>query len=83
MIEEIRTLLETTLAPEFVDVTSDGSHFQIVAVSSIFQGLRSLQRQQKVYALVSDKIADGSIHALSIKAYTPAEWKQASKFQLS
>ncbi len=80
MIEQIKTLVEAALTPEHLEVTGDGSHFQVTVVSEIFEGLRPVQRQQKIYALVSDQIADGSLHALSIKTYTGDEWKKASKF---
>ncbi|HFB67094.1 MAG TPA: BolA family transcriptional regulator [Aeromonadales bacterium] len=80
MIDDIRTLIENNLNPDFIDVTGDGSHFQIVIVSDAFAGLNAVKRQQKIYALVSDKISDGSIHAVSIKTHTPEEWKKVSKF---
>ncbi len=80
MISKIQTLIESALQPDHLEVTGDGSHFQVVVVSEQFAGLRAVQRQQKIYALVSDQIADGSIHALTIKTYTTEDWKQASKF---
>jgi acid stress-induced BolA-like protein IbaG/YrbA len=80
MINQIKSLVETALTPDHLEVTGDGSHFQITVVAEVFEGLRAVQRQQKIYALVSEQIADGSIHALSIKTYTGDEWKQASKF---
>jgi acid stress-induced BolA-like protein IbaG/YrbA len=80
MISTIETLIEDSIKPEHLDVTGDGSHFQVIVVSNQFDGLRAVQRQQKIYALVNQQIADGSIHALTIKTYTAAEWKQASKF---
>ncbi len=80
MIDKIRTLIENNLKPEFINVSGDGSHFQITVVTDEFNDLNAVKRQQKIYALVADKIADGSIHALSIKAHTPEEWKKVSKF---
>ena len=37
------------------------------------RGLRPVRRQQLVYAAVNDLIRDGSLHAINIKALTPAE----------
>lgn len=53
------------------------SHFKVVVVSDLFEGLRLVQRHQKVYAAVNDLLAagGGSIHALAIHAYTPIEWQ--------
>ena len=50
------------------------SHFKVVIVSSQFDGLRPVQRHQKVYAAVGDLIAPSRIHALAIHAYAPSEW---------
>ena len=80
MISQIQILIEDAIHPEHIEVTGDGSHFQVIVVSDSFDGLRAVQRQQKIYALVNQQITDGSIHALTIKTYTAKEWKQASKF---
>jgi len=81
MIQYIENLLQTsTLSPEHLDVSGDGSHFQVIVVSDSFKELSSLKRQQEIYKLLGEKISDGSIHALSIKAFTLDEWQKASKF---
>ncbi|NJM33194.1 MAG: BolA/IbaG family iron-sulfur metabolism protein [Limnobacter sp.] len=51
----------------------DGQHFEAVVVSSTFEGLRPVQRHQKVYAALGDRMR-AEIHALSMKTLTPAEW---------
>lgn len=50
------------------------SHFKLTIVSTVFAGLRPVQRHQKIYAAVGDLIAPERIHALAIHAYTPEEW---------
>lgn len=50
------------------------SHFKVTIVSDAFQGLRLVQRHQKVYALAGDLLAPSKIHALAIHAYTADEW---------
>ena len=50
------------------------SHFKVVIVSDAFQGLRSVQRHQKIYAAVGDLLAPSKIHALAIHAFLPEEW---------
>lgn len=54
------------------------SHFKVVVVSSQFDGLRLVQRHQKVYGAVGDLIAPSRIHALAIHAYAPDEWTGAA-----
>lgn len=80
--QEIETLLKTELGLAEVHVKSDGSHFQIIAVSDKFEGMSRVKKQQMIYAPLSDKIADGSMHALSIKTFSEQEWQRESKFNL-
>ena len=56
-----------------VSVTEEGGHYTIHAVGAQFDGLRAVKRQQLVYAVVADLIAVGTIHAVNIRAKTPAE----------
>ena len=51
------------------------SHFKVVIVSDAFQGLRSVQRHQKIYAAVGDLLAPSKIHALAIHAFLSSEWQ--------
>lgn len=53
----------------------DGQHFEAVVVSPSFEGLRLVQRHQKVYAVLGDRMR-AEIHALSMKTLTPAEWAE-------
>ena len=52
------------------------SHFKVTVVSAAFEGLRAVQRHQKIYALAAELLSanGGTIHALAIHAYTPTEW---------
>jgi acid stress-induced BolA-like protein IbaG/YrbA len=81
-LEQIESLLKESLELEEVLVKSDGSHFNITAVGECFDGLTRVKQQQLVLKLLADKIADGSMHAVTIKAYTPAAWAKDKKLQL-
>ena len=48
------------------------SHFNITVVSAAFEGQGRVQRQRVVNAALRDELA-GPVHALSIRALTPAE----------
>ena len=48
------------------------SHFNLTVVSDAFEGQARVQRQRAVNALLREEMA-GPVHALSIKALTPAE----------
>jgi len=71
--EDIVSLIRQGLATTTVEVESeDNTHFAALVVSEAFDGLRPLQRHQLVYRALGDKMG-GEIHALSIRALTPAE----------
>ena len=71
----VKTLLESHLEDCEVQVQGEGNHYDITAVGALFDGLRPVKKQQLVYAALSDHIADGSIHAVNIRTFTPAEWQ--------
>ncbi|NJD32047.1 MAG: BolA/IbaG family iron-sulfur metabolism protein [Gammaproteobacteria bacterium] len=57
-------------------LTDDDTHFEAVVIAPQFEGRRSLQRHQLVYATLGARMGR-EIHALTIEAYTPAEWQAA------
>lgn len=75
---DIRNLLSDTFPGCEVVVSADGNHVDITVIGEVFDGLRPVQRQQRVYAVLREAIASGVIHAVNMKTYTPAEW-QASQ----
>ena len=50
----------------------DGAHFEATIVSAEFEGKSRVQRHQRVYAALGDRMRE-EIHALSMKTLTPAE----------
>ena len=56
-------------------VQGEGANYDIEVIGEVFEGLRPVKKQQLVYAALNDNIADGSIHAVNIRTYTPAEWQ--------
>ena len=70
---EIENLIRASLNIADIDVSSaDNVHFEAVVVSADFEGKRAVQRHQLVYASLGDHMR-ADIHALSIRALTPAE----------
>lgn len=79
---EIETLLKDALNLTEVHVKGDGSHFTIIAVSDAFNEMSRVERQRAVYAPLADKIADGSMHAISIKTFSEKDWQRERQFHL-
>ena len=75
--EALQKILSEKLTDCEVNVTGDGYHYEVVAIGERFQGLSLVKKQQEVYACINDLIADGTVHAVSIKTYTPSEWAAA------
>jgi acid stress-induced BolA-like protein IbaG/YrbA len=73
----VQQSIVANLPCEHCAVQGDGAHFEAVIVSAAFAGLRTVQQHQKVYAALGDKMRE-EIHALSMKTYTPEQWKQIS-----
>jgi acid stress-induced BolA-like protein IbaG/YrbA len=75
--QEVTSLIEAGLPDAQVRVESDDdTHFSAVIVAAAFEGKRSLQRHQLVYAALGPRMGR-EIHALTSQAYTPAEWQGA------
>ncbi len=77
--EQLQTLIAAGLPCEHLHVEGDGRHWYATLVSAEFEGKRLIQRHQRVYATLGEKIKTDEVHALSMKTYTPAEWQVASK----
>lgn len=73
MIEDLQARIEKAIADADVDVTGEGNRFEIRVVAEGFEGLSRVKRQQAVYAAIGDLIASGAVHAVTIRALTPAE----------
>jgi acid stress-induced BolA-like protein IbaG/YrbA len=74
--QDVKDLLENQLAECEIRVEVDGSHVNIIAVGNIFEGKRTVQRQQLVYAALQEQIASGVIHAVNMKTFTLEEWQE-------
>jgi acid stress-induced BolA-like protein IbaG/YrbA len=74
--ETVQAILAEGMPCQHVAVEGDGHHFNAVIVSAEFAGRNRVQRQQRVFAVVGEKMEKNEIHALSMKCYTPEEWEQ-------
>ena len=74
--DQLETLIAEQLPCQHLSVEGDGRHWYATIVSTQFEGLRLIQRHQKVYATLGQKMHTDEVHALSMKTYTPTEWAQ-------
>ena len=73
---DVEKLITDRLKDVKVSVDWNGHHYEIIAISEIFSGLSTVKRQQLIYGCLSQYLADGSIHAVEMKTYTPQQWAE-------
>ena len=74
--DDVKSILKQQLTDCDIKVEVDGSHVNIIVIGDIFEGKRTVQRQQLVYAVLQEHIASGVIHAVNMKTYSVQEWQQ-------
>ncbi|QKO22825.1 BolA family protein [Rhodoferax sp. BAB1] len=72
--DKLQSIIAAGLKCEHIELTGDGRHWYATIVSPEFEGKRAIQRHQRVYATLGQKMHTDEVHALSMKTYTPAEW---------
>ena len=72
--DQLEAIIASQLPCQHLSVEGDGRHWYATIVSTQFEGLRLIQRHQKVYATLGQKMQTDEVHALSMKTYTPSEW---------
>jgi len=75
--DEVRTRVAQAIVPSEVTAQGDASRMEVVVVSPVFEGVGRVRKQQLVYAAIAELIRDGALHAVTIRAYTPAERAEA------
>jgi stress-induced morphogen len=76
---ELRVVNESHLHEGHAGSPGSGeSHFSVLAVSDAFEGKSRLERHRMVNTLLSEELA-GGVHALAIRAMTPAEFAEIRK----
>lgn len=75
---EITQLIEAGFDQAIVKVNSDdNTHYEALVVAEEFVGKRPLARHQLIYKCLGNLVGN-EIHALSIMALTPDEWRAKS-----
>jgi acid stress-induced BolA-like protein IbaG/YrbA len=72
--EQLQSIITAGLPCEHIETGGDGRHWNALIVSKEFEGKRSIQRHQLVYATLGQRMHTDEIHALAMKTLTPAEW---------
>jgi BolA family transcriptional regulator, general stress-responsive regulator len=81
----IEQKVKLSLQPHWVQLINEShlhsgprtdSHFKLVVVADVFEGLSKVKRHQRLYQLLQQEL-QGPVHALSLHLYTAQEWQAA------
>ena len=92
--ELIESKLSSALSPEHLEVVNESymhsvpkgsqTHFKVVVVSTMFEGLSPVKRHQLVYGVLREQLAaKPGIHALAFTSRTPSEWTASPEANVS
>ena len=81
----IEKKVSTELTPSYLEALNESykhnvpkgseSHFRLTVVSEKFTGVSLIDRHKLLHGILEDEMAN-KIHALSMKLYTPEEWRE-------
>jgi len=74
--QEVKDYLQEKMPGVQVEVEGEGCNFQLNLVDDALAGLSPVKRQQQIYAHLNAWIADGSIHAVTMKFFSRAAWAE-------
>lgn len=82
--EDVARLIRDALPGATVEVQNFGGgadHYEAVVVAPQFEGLTRVKQHQLVYAPIQPYMQNGTVHALGLKTYTPAQWEARQQEQ--
>lgn len=69
-IIEIVQLIQGKIPDAEVAVEGEGCSFVVTVTSDVFEGLSRVNQQKMVLAAVTEQIASGELHAITVKTIT-------------
>ena len=80
--QQIKDVILDALEGAHVEVRNpreDGLHFDALVVASQFEGKNLVEQHQMVMGSLKELFGSSVLHAMSLKTYTPIEWKEVEK----
>ena len=80
--QQVEEMIKTQIPDAQVqvqDLTGGGDHYQVIVVSSQFEGKGLVQQHQLIYGALQQAMSSEAIHALALKTYTPQVWQADSQ----
>ncbi|MEK6578521.1 MAG: BolA family protein [Bdellovibrionota bacterium] len=77
--DQLKSKIET-LGPgtraDIMDMTGTQDHYQAVIVSPTFEGKMMIEQHRMVLELLKTEVDSGEVHALTMKTFTPEQYKK-------
>jgi monothiol glutaredoxin len=73
--ETVKGLIQASINDAEIFIEGAGCDLTITVISQQFTELSLVKKQQLVLMSLTEPLADGRLHAVSVKAYTPNEWQ--------
>lgn len=74
--EQLESQFSGIAEVDYVHAEGDGYHYQLTVVSDAFIDKSRVARQQWVYAILSEHILSGDLHAIQMNTWTKSEWEK-------
>jgi len=78
-VKDIEEKIKQKLKTEILEVSDlrGGDHFQVIVVSPDFENKTLVEKHKMIYEILDAEMKSNEIHALTLKTYSPAEWKKS------
>ncbi len=77
--EQLKDRIESLAAgtqAQIMDLTGTQDHYQAVIVSPVFEGKLMIEQHRMVMGILQTEIDSGEVHALTMKTFTPEQFKK-------
>lgn len=72
---DIEQLIKQNITDSQVFIEGAGCDFTVTVISEKFADLTAVKKQQLVMESLTEPLASGKLHAVSVQTYTPNEWQ--------
>jgi monothiol glutaredoxin len=72
---EVEKLIAAAYPQSEIHIEGQGCDLSITVISGQFTGLTMVRQHQGVMAALSEPLASGRLHAVTLKTYTPEQWR--------
>ncbi|MDD1622536.1 MAG: Grx4 family monothiol glutaredoxin [Methylococcaceae bacterium] len=73
---EVEALISKEYPNSKIAIEGQGCDLTITVVSEQFAGLAMIKQHQGVMATMSEPLASGRLHAVTLKTFTPEQWRE-------